>query len=213
MNKIYILSGLGVDKRVFDHIDFHTKNIEFIDWIQPLKNESLAHYAKRMAAIIKEDDATLIGLSFGGILSVEISKIKKLKKIILIASAKTKYELPLFYRLIGKISLNKLLPNSILKIQNFITNWIFGLESESDKKLLKAILKDTDPVFLSWAINEIVNWKNTEYPKNYIHIHGDKDRIIPIRNVKKDYVIPNGGHFMTVNKAKEIEKIIHYASM
>lgn len=57
------------------------------------------------------------------------------------------------------------------------------------EKLLKNILKDTDSEFLSWAINEIVNWKNKIYPKNYIHIHGNKDHILPLRNVKADFVI------------------------
>jgi len=35
MNKIYIFSGLGVDRRVFDNIDLRDFNVEFIDWIAP----------------------------------------------------------------------------------------------------------------------------------------------------------------------------------
>ena len=85
---------------------------------------------------------------------------------------------------------------------------MFGIESESEKQLLKNILKDTDPNFFSWAINEIVNWKNVTSPKHVIHIHGNKDRIIPFKNVKVDFVIEGGGHFMTVNKPDEIQNII-----
>lgn len=73
---------------------------------------------------------------------------------------------------------------------------------------MKNILKDTDPDFFSWAINEIVNWKNEISPINLIHIHGNNDRIIPFKNVKADFVIEGGGHFMTVNKAEEIQEII-----
>ena len=211
MNKIYIFSGLGVDKRVFENIDFSNFNVEFIDWIEPLKNESLKNYAKRISTKITAENPIIIGLSFGGILTVEISKILKTKKVILIASAKNKNELPKLYRIAGKLKINKLIPNSILKKQSFITNWMFGIENENDKKLLKNILRETDSNFLIWAINEIVNWKNEENPENYVHIHGNKDRIIPIKNVKTDFVIENGGHFMTVNKAKEIEKILKNA--
>jgi len=150
----------------------------------------------------------LIGLSFGGMLAAEISKIIKVRKVILIASAKNKFELPFIYRLFGKLNLIKLIPKKIFKQQNSITNWIFGIESDSEKQLLKSILKDTDLDFFSWAINEIANWKNEIYPENSFHIHGNKDRIIPIKNVKADFVIENGGHFMTVNKAKEIENVI-----
>lgn len=208
MGKIYILSGLGVDRRVFDNINFGSLDVEFIDWIQPLENENLESYALRISRTITDKNPILIGLSFGGILAVEISKIKELKKIILIASAKIKFELPLLFRLAGKLKFNKLIPNSILKNQNSITNWLFGINSNSEKKLLKSILKDTDLKFLKWAINEIVNWKNEISPKKSFHIHGNKDRIIPIKNVITDFVIENGGHFMTVNKAKEIESII-----
>lgn len=208
MNEIYIFSGLGVDKRVFDNIDFGSLNPKFIDWIPPLKNESLSSYSKRISKKIDSENPILIGLSFGGIVATEISKNINTKKLILIATAKTKYELPLLYRIAGKLYLNKLIPNRILKKQNLLTNWFFGVKTIQDKKLLKQILKETDLNFLKWAINEIVNWKNIEKIKNYIHIHGNKDKIIPIRNVEADFIINNGGHFMTVTKSAEIEKII-----
>lgn len=208
MNRIYIFSGLGVDKRVFDNIDFGDLDIEFIDWIDPLVKESLGNYAIRISQKITAKNPTIIGLSFGGMIAVEISKILQTKKIVLIASAKTKDELPKIYHIAGKLKLNRFIPNSFLKKQNLFTNWFFGLQSKSEKELLKKILKDTDPNFLSWAINEILNWKNEEQPNNCIHIHGSKDRIIPIQNVKADFVIENGGHFMTVNKSNEIERII-----
>lgn len=208
MSKIYIFSGLGVDRRVFDNIDFGNLDVEFVDWIDPLKNEPLENYAKRISQKITNDNPILIGLSFGGMVAVEISKIIKTEKIILIGSAKNKFELPKFNRISGKLKLNKLIPKSIFKKQNLVTNWIFGIETDSEKQLLKEILKDTDPNFFSWAINEIVNWKNHTIPENVIHIHGNKDRIIPFKNVKTDFVIEGGGHFMTVNRSKEIQEII-----
>ncbi|WDF45664.1 alpha/beta hydrolase [Chryseobacterium sp. KACC 21268] len=208
MSKIYILSGLGVDRRVFDKIDFGDLDVEFIDWITPLTNEPLEDYAKRISLKITTENPVLIGLSFGGMVAVEISKIIKTKKIILIASAKNKFELPKFNRISGRFGLNKLIPKSLFKKQNFFTNWLFGIETESEKLLLKNILKDTDPDFFSWAINEIVNWKNEISPENLIHIHGNKDRIIPFKNVRADFVVEGGGHFMTVNKPQEIQNII-----
>ncbi len=208
MSTIYIFSGLGVDRRVFDPIDFGNLDVEFIDWIKPLENETLENYAFRISKNITAENAILIGLSFGGMVAVEISKIIKLKKIILIASAKNKFELPLLYRITGKIKLNRIIPNVILKHHSFLANWFFGISSANDKRLLKNILNDTDPRFLKWAVNQIVIWKNASYPANCLHIHGNKDRLIPIKNIKADFVIENGGHFMAVNKAKEIEKIL-----
>lgn len=91
MSKIYILSGLGVDRRVFDKIDFGDLDVEFVDWITPLRNETLEDYTKRISLKITTENPVLIGLSFGGMVAVEISKIIKTKKIILIASAKNKF--------------------------------------------------------------------------------------------------------------------------
>lgn len=208
MSKIYVFSGLGVDERVFDNIDFGTLDVEFIDWIKPLENESLESYALRISKKITSENPILIGLSFGGMIAVEISKIIKVKKLILIASAKNKFELPFIYRLFGKWNPVNLISKKIFKQQNSISNWFFGIETDSEKRLLKDILQDTDLDFFSWAINEISNWKNESIPANCFHIHGNKDRIIPIKNVKTDFVIENAGHFMIVNKAKEIQEII-----
>lgn len=207
MRKIYIFSGLGVDKRVFDNIDFSGLNIAFVDWINPLKNETFESYAYRISKDF-ENNSILIGLSFGGMLAVEVSKIIPVKKVILIASAKNKNELPKWFLLAGKLKLNRIVPSTLLKSTNFITNWLFGATTSTEKLLLKNIIKDTDPTFLKWAINQIVNWKNLSVPQNCIHIHGTTDRILPAKYLKVDYSIKNGGHFMTVNKANEIEKII-----
>lgn len=207
MSKIYIFSGLGVDKRVFDNIDFSDLNIAFVDWIDPLKKESFESYAYRISKDF-EKDAILIGLSFGGMLAVEVSKIIPFKKVILIASAKNKNELPKWFLLAGKLNLNSLVPSSLLKTTNFVTHWLFGTVIPAEKLILKNIIKDTDPSLLKWAINKIVNWENLSVPQNCIHIHGINDRILPAKYLKVDYKIKNGGHFMTVNKAKEIEVII-----
>lgn len=121
MSKIYIFSGLGVDRRVFDEIDFKDLDVYFIEWIDPLKNESIEDYAKRISIGAIEKDSILIGLSFGGMMAVEVSKVIPIKKVILIASAKTKSELPLLYRIAGKLRLHKLIPSTVLKWNNLLS--------------------------------------------------------------------------------------------
>lgn len=89
-----------------------------------------------------------------------------------------------------------------------MTNWMFGVRSGDEKKLLRDIIKDTDPDFLRWAVNEIIKWKNQITPENALHIHGDRDKIIPVQNVKADQIVKNGGHFMTVTHSGEIGVLI-----
>ena len=208
INTIYIISGLGADKRMFQNFSFEGFEVVHIDWILPLENETLQNYALRISENIKDENAILIGLSFGGILSVEISKIKKFKKIFLLSSAKTKSEIPFYYRLIGKLNLLKILPNSILKRVNSLTYLVFGAKTNAEKSLLEDIVRNTDNIFLKWALHQIMNWKNENYSEIIIHIQGDCDLILPHIFVKYDYLIKGGTHFMTLNQSKEIETII-----
>ena len=207
-NHIYIFSGLGADERVFQKLDLSGLKVTFIIWIIPHKNETIESYATRILSQIKTPKPILIGLSFGGIMAVEVAKQIETEKIILVASAKTKTEIPFYYRFTGFFSIHKLLPTALLKKSNFISNWFFGVKTTFDKDILKTILKETNPTFLTWALDKIVNWTNQTKLKNLTHIHGTADRILPIRFVKYDIKINNGGHFMTLNKANELSQII-----
>ena len=193
---------------MFQNFSFEGYNVIHIDWIFPLENENLQNYALRISENIKDENAILIGLSFGGILSVEISKIKKIKKVFLLSSAKTKFEIPFYYRVLGKLNLLKIIPNSILKRVNYLTYLVFGAKTNFEKNLLKDIIKNTDKHFLKWALHQIMNWKNENYSENIVHIQGDSDLILPHNFIKYDYLIKGGTHFMTLNQSKEIETII-----
>ena len=208
MKNVYILSGLGADKRVFQKMNFSEYNTTFIQWILPNRTENIESYAKKLTEQIKHEKPILIGLSFGGIIATEIAKIIETEKIILIASAKTKTEIPNYFRLAGKIKLHKLLPTKLMKMPNIFSFWFFGTKNRTEKKILTEILKDTDENFLKWAIDKIVTWKNEIEHKNVIHIHGSADRILPINFVHRRIEVKNGGHFMTLNKAKELDAIV-----
>ena len=139
MKEIYIFSGLGADQRVFQKIDFSGFNPVFIKWKIPLENESTASYANRLTEQITNERPILIGLSFGGIMAVEVAKLIKAEKIILIASVKTKNDIPFYYRLAGLLRIHKIIPVKFFKKNNFLTNWFFGVENAEEKKLLKRI--------------------------------------------------------------------------
>jgi pimeloyl-ACP methyl ester carboxylesterase len=205
---IYVLSGLGADERVFQKIDFNGLTVTFITWEKPNKKETIEEYASKLLKQIKIVKPIIVGLSFGGIMAVEIAKQIETEKVILIASAKTKTEIPLYYRFAGKIKAHKILPSSFLKKSTFLTNWFFGVSSTFEKELLKTILKDTDSNFLTWAIEKIVTWTNQIELKSIYHIHGTADKILPICFVKSDYKVKNGGHFITLNKENELSKLI-----
>ncbi len=205
---LYILSGLGADERAFKSIGIPGYKVHFIKWIPPQQRETIQHYAGRLLAQIPTPDPILIGLSFGGMMAIEIASQITTTKIILIASAKTKHEIPFYYRIAGRLGLHHLVPASILKHANFFSYWLFGVKSRDDKRLFKEILHDTDPVFLKWAIGKVVRWKNVDYPADIFHIHGTGDHVLPIRYVKSNFRIHRGGHLITLTRAEELNQII-----
>jgi pimeloyl-ACP methyl ester carboxylesterase len=209
LKEIYIFSGLGADERVFRQLDLSGFSPTFIKWVVPFGGETIEEYANRLLCQIKTIKPILVGVSFGGIIAVEIARQIEIGKLILISSAKTKYEIPFYYRFAGKLKLHKLLPTRYLKTANRITNWLFGTNSKFDRQLLNQILADTEPLFLKWAIDKTVTWNNRVPPSNFFHIHGASDRILPAIFIKNSLTIKHGGHLMVLNRSDEINKILN----
>ncbi len=204
--KVYGISGLGADKRVFE---FLTLDFEFIpvDWITPNKSESIENYSKRLSGIIDtENDFCLIGVSFGGLIATEISKILKPKTTILISSAQTKNELRPIFRWFGKTKLIRLMPTSLFDPPRWIATYVLGAKNS---KLVNEILDDTDLNFAKWAVNELTNWKNTTQLKNVLKINGTSDKLIPPKGNTEMTLIDKGEHFMIVDRADEVSKILN----
>jgi len=207
----YFISGLGADKRIFSKLKLDEKiNIIHIDWINPVKNESLSAYAERLSKVIdKSQPFALVGVSFGGMIAVEIAKVLKPATTIIISSTMLSTQLPALYRFAGKLRLLNFIPASLLKSSNKLTqNYYFGTRSSSEKTLLSKIIKDTDPYFLKWAIGSILSWDNKIKPERIFHIHGTNDKILYSRKATPDFVIENGTHFMVYQNAAEISGII-----
>jgi len=208
MQTLYVFSGLGADKRVFYKIDFGNYNVVFIEWITPHKNETIENYALRLTTQISTTNPILVGLSFGGMMAVEVAKHISAEKVILISSAKNKNEIPYYFRVAGTLGIHKIIPPALLVKVNMFTNWFFSSRTVEDKKMLSAILHDTDPVFLKWAIAKIVTWQNITIHHNLKHIHGTADRILPFKNVMVDGKIEGGAHLMVVSNAEEVTAML-----
>jgi pimeloyl-ACP methyl ester carboxylesterase len=206
MREIYLISGLGADKRVFDFVDLSGFKINYVDWIDPVDHESIESYAKRLVEKLRFNRPILIGVSFGGMMAIEIAKQIETEKIILISSAKTRSDIPLYFRMLGKLRLNKIMPTRAFKKVDNLTYWIFGTKTTKEKELLRTIIEETDPRFLRWAIDKIIHWKNTVQFTNLTHIHGNDDKILPLQTV--DYEIQNGGHLMIINRGDEVGDLI-----
>lgn len=205
---IYLFSGLGADSSLFKNLKLPGYHKVYIKWIPALPNESIPEYAGRIKSQITVENPYFIGVSFGGIVAVEVSKLIRVEKMVLISSAKTKKELNKRQFFFMKLGLYRIIPRGLIKRTNFLTYRYFGAHSKSDKKALTRLLEDTDVTFFRWALKSIAYWDNKEPPERTIQIHGTADRVIASRLVHPDYRIKGGGHLMVYNQANAISKII-----
>ncbi len=210
--KIYMLPGLGFDERIFSNLTLNCNNINYLKWLEPNNNETLANYVKRISKqiTIKEKDLILIGHSFGGIVVQEISKLLKVKKIILLSSIKSEYELPLKILLMKYIPFYNLISKEIILKSFPLWARLFGYNSEKGRRLFVEMLSNSSNNYLRWSLKKISGWKQTNKKlPEIIQIHGTRDKTFPIKLIKKPIVIEDGSHFMVYSKADEISKIIN----
>lgn len=208
---IHYISGLGADKIAFSFLQIksdYKKN--YAEWIMPGNDEPLTDYVKRMIKTyhIKDGDI-LIGLSFGGMVSVEINKLVKVKQLILLSSTATSMGLSPLIRYFGKMGLNRLLPKDRLTKPNPGNYYAFGAKTEDEKEKLDLFIANGNNELNYWSIEQLSNWNNTVKPKNALIINGDDDKIFPVKKVKPDFIIKGGTHLMVYNRADEVSAIIN----
>lgn len=207
LRPVYYISGFAADERVFSGIDL-VRGARYLPWKKPVNGESIESYASRMAIDIREENAILVGLSFGGMIAVEIAKQKKLSKIALISSIKTKYEKPLYMKVAGCLKLNRVLPLKPYKFLDSFENARLGATTEEQKNLFREYRRNLDYEYSDWAIDRILNWENDRIPPNVTHIHAKDDKIFPIDSIAADHVIEDGGHMLIMNHADRVNSIL-----
>ena len=152
---------------------------------------------------------TLMGVSFGGMMAIEMAKWIPVAKVIIISSVKSRKELPAGTKLAAAIGLYRLVPSRQTSWMRSIGNHFLGAGTEEEIRLSNEFMEKVDPVYLHWAIRQVMRWKNEWQPPVLYHIHGTKDRTFPFHRVCCDpYRVEGGGHFMVLNRAKEMNSIL-----
>lgn len=208
MQNVYFISGLGADKRAFQFLDLSFCNPLFIDWIKPLPSERIRDYATRLKEQITDKEPIIVGLSFGGIVAVEISKLIPVKKLILLSSAKNEKEIPFYLRMLRYAPLHKMISAPFLQSANQLAYHIMGIAKREDKILFQTMFKESDGTFINWAIDQIIHWKNDHTETNIVHIHGTADILLPYKFIKADHTVPGGAHLMLMRKAETVSVIL-----
>ncbi|PZV03626.1 MAG: alpha/beta hydrolase [Leptolyngbya sp.] len=207
--EIYFVSGLGADWRVFQRLQLEGYRPVHILWQRPQRRETIEQYAQRLLEQVTTEKPIFVGLSFGGLMAIEMAKLSNPAQVIVISSATTGAQIPAYFKVFRWLPVQLVVPfKQLLWAVHGLLNWLFGLNNRDDCSLFKQVLVDTDPWFLKWAINRVVSWRNQMLPEHLVHIHGDRDRVFPFGYRSADVVVPGGGHLMVLNRAEELSQLL-----
>lgn len=208
---IYLFPGQGADYRLFKNLEFDSSySVHYIEYPIPKKKETLPEFAQRFIGQIDTTKTfVLIGVSLGGMICTELADLLKPEKVIIISSAKSFHELPIRYNFQKKIPLNKIMPKRLLKGGARILAPLVEKDRKLEKDVCSDMLKQKHPLYMKRSIDMIINWNRKTHQSTIIHIHGDKDKTIPIKNLKADFTVPQGSHMMVLTMADQINPILY----
>lgn len=200
---VYMMPGMAANTSIFDFI--HLGNlfeVHLLPWFPPKNNETIVSYAKRMCTKVKHSDPVLFGVSFGGILVQEMSKIISCRKVIIVSSVRSHKEFPVHMRITRKTKAYRFLPTQwVDNLEDFV-GFIFGPSARKRMDLNKKYLSVRSPEYLNWALEVFFNWEQEKPLPNVVQIHGTYDLVFPVFHLKDFIPIPKGTHVMIVTQAK-----------
>lgn len=208
---VYFLPGQGADERLFNNIVLDSQYVvKHIEYTIPDVSDNMYTFAHKMAQQIDTTEPfILIGASFGGMLATEMNDFLSPEKVIIISSAKSQYELPKRYQRQKKNKLYKLVTPRMTKVGALILQPIVEPDRFRENATFRSMLWDKNPIYMQQSVRLIIEWNRSDYDENIIHIHGNRDKTVPIRNVDYDILVENGSHMMTLTEGENLSLILN----
>ncbi len=211
---LILFSGMGADARLLKRQVEAFPELTVPAWIPPRGDESLADYARRFAEVIDPGGPCRIGgVSFGGIVALEVSRHLEARGCFLIASVRHPSQLPWRLRIFHPLALAPP-PLAQMMIRGFAKSVeiSLGWRSRQTTRNFVAQLQQADAEFLRWAARAVMAWKPQSPllpPHIPIHqIHGSRDHVFPVTRSQAQTLLPDAGHLMTLTHAGEVNAFL-----
>ena len=206
---IYCIPGLGLDHRLFGKLSISGVELKFLDYIEPSYNESITDYAKRLSKKIEDSNFSIMGMSLGGILAIEISRIKKVESLFLISTVKNKSEVPSIFKYMDMLPTKNKTASKLALDASVAFKPYYDKSDAAGSKLFDSMIRSASVELLAWGVQQLSNWSyKEELNCPFYHLHGTADLIFPIKNIDKAETIKGATHYMLYNNAKDVSKRI-----
>jgi len=205
---LVLVSGLGADGRLFEPQRALPWPIVTVKWLEPHRRETLADYAQRLAtALTVAEPFFLGGASMGGMVALEMSRWTRPEAVFLIASARSGRVIHPVLRAGGR-AVGRL-PLAFTRLAGIVLAALAAPrpnELTPDQwRLLRQMADASSRRFYRWGCRAVVAWPGVDLPRTPVyHIHGDRDRLMPLSRVRPDHVVRGGGHMINLTHADEV---------
>lgn len=213
---IACIPGLGFTSAIYRKVDWGDYKPKMLEWLEPAAyHESIQDYAQRMLDQIPGDrqNLVLIGHSFGGVMSQEIARIAKVKKVILVSSIRSPKEIPWRYKIFAPLKLDFLFRRGPSVLTLPIWGPAFGYKTSEEQALFREMVSTQSNKSLQWSFRQFSAWQElVPSPTPVHHIHGTNDRTLPFGMLTEvQDVVEDGSHIMLFNRAAEVSELIKNA--
>jgi pimeloyl-ACP methyl ester carboxylesterase len=210
---LLLFPGLGADSRVFAPQRLLPFPLQVGEWPEPEScNETLAHYSHRIAdAIGPRKNLFVGGVSLGAMVALETARLLNARGVLLIGGCTSGRQISRAFRSVLKSSAamptRMIRPTLLLAPAAFL---IFERLRRADRRLMTRVLREHSPAQTQWSCRAILDWECCAIPPGapVYSIHGERDEIIPLRNVRVDQVVPGGKHLINLETAEEVNRFI-----
>lgn len=204
---LILFPGVGGDSRLFSPQRIAFPELIVPRWIEPKPREPLAEYAARFADVIKPHRPCFVGgISFGGVVALEVAAHLPTRECYLFGSIRDPREIPMRLRIFRPGS-------DLIMIPKWLAPFALAYTGRWFNPVVRGFLhqlKDADSKFLRWAAGAILTWKPSAGVSRVrvVQIHGDRDWVFPIQRISADKTITGAGHLMSLTHADQVNSFV-----
>lgn len=205
----YLLPGMGADKRLFDPIKLEGLEMKVLEWEFIPGISTLSEYAVHLAKRICTENNVYIGSSMGGMMAVELHKLKPASDLVLLSAPACRLEFPPILKGVSKMKVGKWFSLKQMRRLNRLADLFMGFSSPEHRKLFYEMLEGYGPEFLKYALNAVFDWDRMDRPEKYLQVIGSKDRLFKPHRMQSPIVLPDSGHFLTYEQPTKLSRIVN----
>jgi pimeloyl-ACP methyl ester carboxylesterase len=223
------LPGLGADHRFFKYQTAAFPNSYAADWIDPVPNERLEHYAVRYAGRLRAEldkrppaPVIVCGHSLGGMVAPHVARELDASACILLASIRSPDQFPRCYypvwlltRFCPPLQRALLFVGQLFARLFLCFSWLWGWFVSP--KIVRAFAET--PLFrLAGLFRMMFEWAYRRrlpeetgvevFDKPTLHIHGTRDLLLPIWLTNPDICIKGAGQLFPLTYSEEVNDMI-----